>query len=202
MNFWLAAAENSDYCFFHPHDDIPEPDFILDQVTFLEKNPKASLCVPGIKNTHFDGRSSQTIHRDLGKSDRPSKRIIPLVKWEVTDWWAAYHGIHRSKFIPKILPVKPLRFGEREFALDLIWLIKVASHGPFVCSDRILFEKHYAKTTLSGQWKYNFTNRSAVYFAMAEETVRLPISIPEKSAILQAILKKAFASVVNKIPFT
>ncbi|WP_262696700.1 glycosyltransferase family 2 protein [Algoriphagus lacus] len=199
LRFWSTCAELSDYCFFHPHDDIPDPDFIFDQVNLLEQNPDATLCVPGIRNTHFDGRSSETIHSELGVSSRLSKRIVPLVKWEMTDWWAAYHGIHRSKFIPKVLPVKPLRFGEKEFALDLIWLIKMASQGPFVCADRILFEKNYSQKTLSGQWKYNFINRSAVYLAMAEEVIKMSLPISEKSAILNAIVQKAAASIGNKI---
>ena len=199
LRFWKSCAEESDYSFFSPHDDIPEPDFISDQVNLLEQNQEAILCVPGIKNTHSDGRSSETIHNELGISTRPSERIIPLIKWEITDWWAAYHGIHRSKFISKVLPVKPLRFGEKEFALDLIWLIKLASQGQFVCSDRILFEKHYSKETLSGQWKYNFINRSAVYMSMAEEVVKMPIPITEKAAIMIAIFQKAVDSIVNKI---
>lgn len=199
IQFWKSSAEKSEYCFFHPHDDIPYQNFILDQVNLLEQNPNATLCVPGIRNTHFHGGSSQTIHHELGVSPHPSKRIVPLVNWEIPDWWAAYHGIHRSNFIQKVLPVKPLRFGEKEFALDLIWLIKIASHGPFVCADRILFEKHYSKNTLSGQWKYNFINRSAVYLAMTEEVIKMNIPITEKLAIWNAIAQKAVASIVNKI---
>ena len=202
IRFWKACAEVSDYCFFQPHDDIPELNFIWDQVELLEQNPFASLCVPGIKNTYPNGDTSQTIHKQIGTSEEVSKRIIPLINMEIPYWWAAYHGIHRSQYISKVLPVNPLRFGEKEFALDLIWLIKLTAMGPFVCSEHVLFEKHYSEKSLSGQWQYSFKNRSAVFLAIAEEVTRMAIPFSEKSAILRAILKKIFASLLNKIPFT
>lgn len=201
MLFWRSTAEASEYCFFQPHDDIPEADFISVQINLLEQYPYASLCVPGIRTSYPDGTNKETIHLSLGTSERISQRIIPLVSLEIQDWWSAYHGIHRSKVISKILPVNLLRFGEKEFTLDLIWLIKAASLGPFVCSKKILFEKTFSKKSLSGQWKHNFKNRSAVYFAMMEEISQLPIPLREKSAVIQAILKKAFNSMLNKIPF-
>jgi glycosyltransferase involved in cell wall biosynthesis len=197
--FWNSCSKLSDYCFFNPHDDTPEPDFISNQVNLLEQNPKAVLCVPGIKNTYSNGESNQTIHRNIGTSLLASDRIIPLVNWEIEDWWAAYHGIHRSDYVAKVFPVRPNRFGEKEFALDLIWLIKLASLGMFVCADKVLFEKNYSKKTLSGQWKYNFINRSAVYLAMTEVVFQLPISGVEKLKIFKSILNKALGSIWNKI---
>ena len=199
IRFWSLCAEASEYCFFCPHDDILEPDFFSVQVNLLEKNPDATLCVPGIKNSYPNGKSNQTIHQSLGTSLLPSERIIPLVNSEIQDWWAAYHGIHRSRCVLNVFPVRTNRFGEKEFALDLIWLIKLASLGPFVCSDKVLFEKHYSKKTLSGQWKYNFVNRSAVYLSMAEEVFRLPLPANEKSKIYFSILKKTWSSIRNKI---
>lgn len=199
IRFWKSCSEASDYCFFNPHDDIPESSFISDQVILLEKNKTAVLCVPGIKNIYPNGRNNQTIHLNLGISAMASDRIIPLVNWEVPDWWAAYHGIHRSEFVLKILPIKPLRFGEKEFALDLIWLIKLATLGPFVCSDRPLFEKNYSTQSLSINWKYNFVNRSSVYLAMVEVILKSSISINEKFKIIKAIFKKITYSLANKI---
>lgn len=198
MHFWKSCSEASDYCFFNPHDDIPEPSFISQQVDLLEKNPLAVLCVPGIKNFYPDHKSNQTIHTNMGISTKVSDRIIPLVTWEIPDWWAAYHGIHRSKFVLEILPIKPLRYGEKEFALDLIWLIKLATFGPFVCSDRVLFEKHYSKNTLSSTWDYNFINRSSVYLAMLEVTLKSSISNSDKAAIFTEIFRKAVSSITNK----
>lgn len=199
LNLWHQVSSKSEYCFFQPHDDIPSPDFIIAQVELLEQNSSAVLCVPGIKNTYPDGKSRSFVLSNLGTSALPSQRIIPLVNWEVENWWAAVHGMHRSKFISKIIPVDYLRFGEKEFALDLIWLIKLASWGPFICSDKVLFEKFYSEKSLSGAWKYNFVNRSAVYLAMAETTMSLAISPIEKSKILLAITKKSFGSIARKI---
>lgn len=201
MRFWKSCSEASDYCFFNPHDDIPEPSFISDQVILLEKNPQAVLCVPGIRNFYPEIESNHTIHTDLGTSEKVSDRIIPLVTWEVPYWWAAYHGIHRSNFVQKILPISSLRYGEKEFALDLIWLIKLATYGPFVCSDQILFEKHYSKKTLSGKWKYNFINRSSVYLAMVEVTLKSAIPISDKAAIMMEIFKKSANSITNKFNY-
>jgi hypothetical protein len=91
-----------------------------------------------------------------------------------------------------------LRFGEKEFALDLIWLIKLAGLGQFICSNKVLFEKFYSKKSLSGSWKYNFVNRSAVYLAIAEETLSIPVRSIEKVRIMIAILKKSLKSLLGK----
>ncbi|WP_111669124.1 glycosyltransferase family 2 protein [Algoriphagus litoralis] len=198
---WQKAAKESDYCFFQPHDDVPFAEFVAAQVDLLQRYPNASLCVPGMKNNYADGRMNSTILQNLGTSDCAGLRIKPLVTWEVEGWWAAYHGLQRSRFIPSILPIDYLRFGEKEFALDLIWLIKMAALGPFVCSDQVLFEKFYTVKTLSVQWKYNFKNRSAVYLAMAEAVFGMRIPSQDKWMIWKEILKKSWKSLLMKIPY-
>ncbi|OOG78846.1 glycosyltransferase family 2 protein [Algoriphagus sp. A40] len=200
IHFWKITSESSDYCFFNPHDDIPKLNFISEQVVLLEKNPEAILCVPGMKNTYENGTSKDSIPHGFASSLRPEDRLIPLIKLEIPEWWAAYHGLLRSSFVPKILPIEPLRFGEKEFALDLVWLIRAASFGPFVCSDEILFEKVYTKKNLSIQWKYSFTNRSALYLAICEVIFKLPLSLSEKRIIFRAVLQKISFTILNKIP--
>ncbi len=196
---WEKCAIESTYSFFHPHDDLPFPDFIAAQVELLEKNPHAVLCVPGIKNSYTNRKSESLVLTGFCNAEKASDRIKELVSWGVPGWWAAVHGVHRSAIISKVNPVPYLRFGEKEFALDLIWLIRLAGHGPFVASDQILFEKFYSDQTLSGSWKYNFKNRSAVYFAMAEEVSKLPIPVAEKAKVLQAIAKKSLESIFRKV---
>jgi len=196
---WDICASESKYSFFHPHDDTPYPNFISDQVDLLEKNQEAVLCVPGMQN-NYDGKKSESfILQNLCTSKSPSERISQLVSWEIRGWWAAVHGLHRSEYIKEINTGEFLRFGEKEFALDLIWLIKLTAKGPFIASDRILFEKHYSTSTLSGSWKYNFKNRAAVYFAMAEEVIKLNLPLKEKASSLKAIGKKSFDSLRRKI---
>lgn len=196
---WEKCAKESVYSFFHPHDDLPFPDFIATQVELLEKNPQAVLCVPGIKNSYTNRKSESLLLTGFCSAEKASDRINQLVSWEAPGWWAAVHGVHRSALIPNVNPVPYLRFGEKEFALDLIWLIRLAAYGPFIATDQILFEKFYSDQTLSGSWKYNFKNRSAVYFAMAEEVSKLPIPIAEKAKILQAIAKKSLESIFRKV---
>lgn len=197
--FWNLCAKESIYCFFHPHDDLPFPNFISAQVEILEKHPNSTLCIPGIKNSFASGKSKTILFDQWTVLDSPSQQIIPLVNWEVDGWWAAIHGVHRSKFISKVNRVNYLRFGEREFALDLIWLVKLAGYGPFVCADQVLFEKFYSDQSLSGSWKYNLKNRSAVYLALSEEVLKIPIPLSEKLKIFKAILKKSFSSAKRKL---
>ncbi len=199
QHLWTKSSEAGDYCFFQPHDDLPNPDFISVQIDLLEQNPEATLAVPGIKNTYPNGKSFDTIISGLGTDPSPAERIIPLVKSNLQGWWAAIHGIHRSKFIPKVNPVNYLRFGEKEFALDLIWLIKLASHGPFVCTEKVLFEKFYSDQSLSGGWKHNFKNRVSLYLAISEEVVKMSISPVEKLKIFGAIFEKTFGSVKSRL---
>lgn len=189
--YFEQVAQHSRYSFYQPHDDINEPDFITVQVELLEQHPEAVLCVPGIKNTPLNGKSKSVIPQNMGTSVNAYKRIIPLMHWEVKSWWTAIHGLHRSEIISKVLNVNYLRFGEKEFALDLIWLIKLAGHGRFVCADKVLFEKFYSNKTLSGSWQYNFTNRLAVYVAILEVVLTLPISASDKLRIFGSFFGKA-----------
>lgn len=198
MYYWAKAADESTYCFFQPHDDLARKNFIKAQVALLEQNPSAVLAIPGMENHYPDGKSTSSIHTDFCNSTVPFQRISTLVRWE-DNWWSAVHGIHRSKYISKVQPVNYLRFGEKEFALDLIWLFKLAGWGPFVCCEEVLFDKYYSKKSLSGSWKYNFVNRSAVYLAMAEETFRLPVPLKDKFQILMSITDKSFDSLKRKL---
>lgn len=195
--YWAKVSVESDYCFYQPHDDLNEPNFISYQVDLLEKNREAILCVPGIKNTR-DGKSNSVIVRDMGMAERVPDRIVPLMHWEIKSWWTAIHGLHRSNFIPKVLPINYLRFGEKEFALDLVWLVKMAAYGRFVCADRVLFEKVYSNKTLSGSWQYNTKNRLAVYVAILELVLTLPLDVRDKVAIFGSMFRKLLRALMPR----
>jgi len=64
-----------------------------------------------------------------------------LLNLKVSGWWAAYHGIHKSAAVKKILPIANLRIYHAEHMADLLWLIKLSLLGLFVSTDKVLFIK-------------------------------------------------------------
>ena len=187
---WKTAAENSEFCFLNPHDDIPFPEFISKQVELLILHPTAVLVNPGMRNTYWNNQTIDHLTGNLCMSDDPVIRIEQLLRKRQAYWWSAFHGIHRSTSIQKILPIIRNPFGEKEFSLDLIWLIKAASLGPFVSYPEPLFEKFYQKNSVSNKWKHSMKNRSALYFSLSRVVGSLPLKTGQRLKLYQILLNQ------------
>lgn len=176
---WLEAAKRSKYCFINPHDDIPFPNFIEDLVRLMEAEPQLSMAIPGMENEYWNSTISSR-YTDASGLEDPVERCYRIAKKDQEFWWAAYHAMHRSDLIPKILPIKTLAFGEPEFSLDLISVLKMGFHGPFATSEKILFKKVYRKNSVSIQWMHNPKNKAALWMRMIQEINRSPLTPSQK----------------------
>lgn len=152
-----------------------------------------------MKCNYANGTFESFILKELATSKNIRERLSQLTYNRTNGWWAAVHGLHRSEIVHKVNTIKFLPFGEKEFALDLIWIIKLASLGPFIGSDKILFEKMYAVDTLSASWQHNLKNYAALHFSIFELVVRLPIPKQEKIMILKNIANKIIKGLVRKL---
>ena len=176
-NLWIEASRNSDYCFINPHDDYSLPGYISSLVTILEENPGATLAIPGMENLYPNLSSICFFKEASGKIDVISRTTI-ILKRNIY-WWAAYQGLHRSKIVQKIFPLPLHPFGEKEFSLDLISVMKMGFYGYFLTSDQILRKKIYHEKSVSWNWKHNLVNRTALWITVlrAISTSDLPYGL-------------------------
>lgn len=176
---WQKASETSSYCFFNAHDDHPRPDYVSQLVGLLQAKPSAVLAIPGMKNIYHDGVIIESFYK--AASDEPDvvKRTIQVAKRNIHHWWSAYHGLHRSSSIRAILPFSPLPFGERQYSVDLVWMVKMALHGEFITSSDILLEKYYLPNSVSSAWAHSKFNRLALWTAILNEIRKA--NIPQES---------------------
>lgn len=179
---WLEASKNSGYCFTNPHDDLHYPEYISTLVRLMEENPRASLAIPGMENEYPDS-TLYSFYQDASGIEDTVERCFRIAKKDQHHWWAAYHGLYRSEFVSKIFPIDKLPFGESEFSLDLILMLKMGFHGQFVTSDKILFKKVYLDKSVSDKWKHNATNKAALWTAIWKEIRTSPLSLKDKKSL-------------------
>lgn len=182
QKLWLEAAKHGKYCFINPHDDIPFPDFISDLVDLMEANPNLSMAIPGMENEYWDSTVNSFYTEASGLLD-PVERCFRIAKKDQDYWWAAYHALHRSDLIPKIFPIQKLPFGEPEFSMDLISILKMGFYGPFATSEKILFKKVYRKNSVSIQWTHNSKNKAALWIRMIREINSSPLTSAQKTSL-------------------
>lgn len=195
---WKISADSSDYCFFSPHDDLLFPNFVSEQIEILKENPKAALCIPGMNNCFQNEKNFPTTYLDPTEKNDPLDRVAVILERKEW-WWAACHGICKSSIIKQILPLKKLKFGEKEFFADLLWLLEIAFLGEFVHSKNILFSKHYNSNSVSGSWKYGVFNEAALWMAILDCINHSTLSAQEKGRIRKRILSLITGKIVRKI---
>ncbi|MGK0253084.1 MAG: glycosyltransferase involved in cell wall biosynthesis [Mariniflexile sp.] len=185
---WNMAVDKGHYCFLNPHDDPPFPTFVSKQVKVLEKNSSAVLSIPGMENAYPNG---EIIHSQytapVGKED-VVERVFTVIEGGKY-WWAGFHGLHRSEAVKQILPVAKLRFGEKEYSLDSIWLIKLAFLGEFEQVPEVLFRKNYYANSLSKSWKRGIANKLARWVAIFEAIKKANIHYQLKAKLRKKVYK-------------
>jgi glycosyltransferase involved in cell wall biosynthesis len=187
QTLWIEAAKESDFCFTNPHDDLPFPEYISELVRLLEANPNASVAIPGMENEYHDQNISSFYTSASGKLN-VIDRTMTIIHRNIHYWWAPFHGIHRSTAVLNTYPISTLSFGEKEFSLDLIAIMKMGFCGEFVTSDKILLKKVYRKKSVSAVWSYGIVNRIALWHSIIREIKNSQLQREVKSAIYKRIL--------------
>jgi len=198
-NLWKKGVELGEYCFLHPHDDILFAGFIEEQIDVLLKNSKAVLSIPGMKNIGASFMHGDSFCPELSTINNPSEQVNILFNIQVSGWWAAYHGIHKSSVVKKMLPVAKLRIGNAEHMADLLWLIKLSFLGQFVSTNKLLFQKNYHSKTLSATWDYKSKkNKLGLYLAIVELVVRSPLSLNQKLKTAKKLIPFILVKIKNQ----
>lgn len=172
---WEIGSRESAFCFSNPHDDHPTPTYVSNLVNLLLAEPKAVVAIPGMRNNYSDGVVIDSFFSSVSGPVDLSSRILILANRQVHRWWSAYHGLHRSNAVAKILPIKSLPFGEPEYSVDLIWIIKMAIQGEFTTNNQIDLVKYYRKESVSAKWKKGMINRLALWVAIIQEVRKADI---------------------------
>ncbi len=199
---WSKAAKESKYCFINPHDDLPFPSYVRELVELLEENPSAVVAIPGMQNIYPGGKIKNAFFSEAsGSIDTPS-RAVKIAKRDTNYWWASYHGLHRSTAVAKILPVAKLPFGEKEFSVDLVWMVKMALQGQFETSESILLQKIYLNKSLSATWSHNSVNKAALWVAVLKEFRLAEIPSEEKNRLWKEVRALFVEKIKLRLPFT
>ena len=196
---WLQVSKDSSYCFCNPHDDHPGPEYITELVGLMEATPDSSIGIPGMKNVYSDGIVIDSFYTYASEIKDPVERCFRIAQKDKHHWWAAYHGLYRSKFVQKVYPIRKLAFGEKEFSLDLVSMLKMGFYGPFVTSDQILLTKIYRKSSVSSQWHHNSLNKTALWLLILEEIKKSPLSLKQKSELSKKLNSLLISRLVNRI---
>ncbi len=197
---WGISSDRSDYCFFSPHDDHLFPNFISEQIEIFQENPNAALCIPGMNNCFKNGKNILSTFLDPTEKNDPVDRVEVILErkdW----WWAACHGICKSSIIKQILPLKKLKFGEKEFCADLLWLIEISFLGELVHSKNVLFSKYYDSKSVSGSWKHGILNKAALWIAILESINRSPLPSDQKGRIKKRIFSLFAGKIARRLKF-
>ncbi|TDQ17237.1 glycosyltransferase involved in cell wall biosynthesis [Algoriphagus boseongensis] len=194
---WMQAANKSKYCFTNPHDDLPYPNYISELVELLEKNPKASIAIPGMANQRPD-ETVVSFYEDASDIEDVVERCFRIAKKDKDYWWAAFHGLHRSEFVEKIYPIDKLRFGESEFSLDLISFLKMGFFGPLVTSNQVLLKKVYLEKSVSHNWRHNSKNKSALWLAIFKEIENSHLDLNSKIKLQKKLSLLLFSRLTGR----
>jgi glycosyltransferase involved in cell wall biosynthesis len=187
QNLWIEAAKESDFCFTNPHDDLPYPNYISELTSLLIAAPRACLAIPGMANEYHD-QTINSFYTNASGDLNVIDRTMIIIHRNIHYWWAPFHGIHRSDAVLKTYPISTLSFGEKEFSLDLIAIMKMGFFGEFVTSDKILLKKVYRKKSVSAVWSYGMFNRIALWHSIIREIKNSQLQREIKSAIYKRIL--------------
>jgi len=200
QNLWIAAAIESDFCFTNPHDDLPYPTYISELVSLLISQPNACLAIPGMENEYHDQTISSFYTHASGDLNVIDRTMV-IIHRNIHYWWAPFHGLHRSENVLKAYPISTLSFGEKEFSLDLVAIMKMGFYGQFVTSDKILFKKVYKKKSVSARWSHGLTNRLALWHRILKEIKNSSLHNEVKSAIYMRIISLGFQKLGSRIGF-
>jgi len=195
---WLESAKRGKYCFTNPHDDLPYPNYISELVGLMEANSEVSIAIPGMENEYWDS-TLNSFYTDPSEIKDPVERSFRIAKKDVHHWWAAYHGLHRSEWVSKIYPIEKLPFGEPEFSLDLISILKMGFYGSFVTSNQILLKKVYGKNSVSAQWMHNSKNKAALWIRLLKEIDSSPLSSSEKRNLKNRLYLLLTSRIKNRL---
>lgn len=198
---WLLSSQISDYCFINPHDDLPARNYIQFQVLALEKDPSASVCCIQMANHYWDGNIVRSNIQNFASSSETSERILEIISRRTMYWWAAYHGLHRSGFVQKIIPFKSNLGQKNEFSMDLVWLMKMTFHGPFLTIPDTLLVKKYSKSSVSNQWKHSPSQRIKLWSIIIQEIFSSELSKQIKLTVLFRIKKELLKKVLSRLKF-
>lgn len=199
---WEIAVDHCDFCFSNPHDDHPTPHFVSNLVNLMRDKPNVVLAIPGMKNIYSDGSVVDSFYKSASNEADLTKRTIQVAKRNVHYWWAAYHGLHRTSAVKKNLPISKLPFGEPEFTVDLVWVVKMALKGEFVTSDQILLHKYYIKNSVSNRWAHNSLNRLALWTAILKEFRIAEIAKEDKKKLWREVIGLAAEKIKLRMKIT
>ena len=140
----VAVAEAADYACIQPHDDIMEATYLSSLLAVAEAAPQAAAVYSDLQAF---GDFDFLIHQPsvIGS---PLARLTTLL----TDHFnaVAFRGLTRVSALRAVEPISGNSFDD--FAVDTIWMARLATVGDLVCVPRLLYRKRYHAGNTHFEW--------------------------------------------------
>lgn len=199
VNFLMEkAVEMGEFVFIMPHDDQISPHYVIKLTRILEDNPSAILAFSDIECTYTNQKKMILRYHQIDKYCEKEKQTELLLKFPRAPG-IAYRGITRSSKIRNILPLEKNLMGNRVFAMDWIWLIRLSLNGTFIRYPDVLYFKFLQPTSMSVLWRRSSLNVFSVFITCSSVLWKQELPI-RKQIRFQSILYLHLAKMLIYIP--
>jgi glycosyltransferase involved in cell wall biosynthesis len=148
----LLHEASGDFFFFAFHDDLVKPAYVERLVEAFEDNPQAVVAFSDMETHHLDGRIETQKYASLEDIKRGYARAHCIIGAD-GHWWVPNRGLFRASVAREIGGMKGHLGGD--FAVDWLWLLRLALIGEFVRVPEVLVIKRYMKQSVSVLWRHN-----------------------------------------------
>jgi GT2 family glycosyltransferase len=142
----MAAAEVAHYGCLQPHDDIMEETCLSSLLAVAEAAPQAAVVYSDIQAF---GDHDVLIHQPsvIGS---PLARLVTLLVDHFNA--VAFRGLTRMSALRAVEPISGNPFDD--FAVDTLWMARLATVGDLVCVPRPLYRKRYHAGNTHSEWNH------------------------------------------------
>jgi GT2 family glycosyltransferase len=140
----LAIAGEADYACIQPHDDIMEPDYLSSLLEVAQDDPAASVVYSDI----LAFGDHEGIIPQSSVAGSPLARMTNLL----LDHFAAvaFRGLTRMSALKAVPPMTGNP--SDDFAVDTVWMTRLATQGNLVRVPRLLYRKRYHAGNTHTAW--------------------------------------------------
>ena len=140
-----AIAEGPEYACVQPHDDLLEDDYLASLLETADKSPSAAAVFCDIAPF---GNQLKNILSQQTVAGAPVDRLRTLLLEHFNA--VAYRALTRTSMLARLAPISgnPLQ----DFAVDTVWMTRLATAGDLVRVPRALYRKRYHAGNTHSAW--------------------------------------------------
>lgn len=142
----LATESGADYACIQPHDDIMEAGYLSSLLEVAQAEPSAAMVYSDI----LAFGDAQGHLRQPSVTGSPLARMTALLLDHFNA--VAFRGLTRMSALKAVEPMTGN--ATNDFAVDAIWMTRLATQGDLVCLPRPLYRKRYHAGNTHTAWTH------------------------------------------------